>query len=159
MQVFSCGFPNIDYFLPVNSMDKTQVREWLTKYGRDRQWLAEQCRVRKDTVNQWFSHVGFPAQAESAIRALMEIDALRELNPEVEDETALIQFSSGEFERIERARRGLGYDTRPEMYRDAVIEFVENYEEAAAVKPGKVIQYGDPAATKADKVAEEGESR
>lgn len=153
---FLADSPIFGNLAEVNTLAKIQVRDWLLKNGRDRQWLAQHCGVKKDTVNQWFSHLGFPSAAVASIRALMKLDDLRDKKSEPDDETALIQFSAGEFERIERARLGLGYQSRPEMYRDAVLDYVTHYEENEDAKPAKIVRYDDKKPVKVNRVAEGG---
>lgn len=104
-------------------MTKDKIREWLAEHGRDREWLAKQCGVSKGTVDQWFAERGFSDAALAAIDKLMKLDELQA--SQAPDETGLIQFSTAEFEEIERARAAVGNPTRPQFYRDAILQYVE----------------------------------
>jgi hypothetical protein len=121
----------------MSNLDKVKITEWLKQHSRDREWLADQCGAEIGTVNSWFSTRGFSDAALATIDKLMQLDALRaKQSAPVEDETALIQFSAGEFERIERARLAVGSPERPVFYRDAIISYVDEVlvDERQAVK-------------------------
>lgn len=107
------------------TLTKDQISDWLKRAGRDRYWLGDKCGVSKGTVDQWF-YKGFSDAALATIRALMELD--EQAGQGGGNDTGLIQFSTGEFERIERARVAVGSPTRPEFYRDAIVEYVKEIE-------------------------------
>lgn len=107
----------------ISALNKEQISAWLVHLGKDRDWLAQMCGVSKGTVDQWFSR-GFSDQALATIGLLMQ----KEVRPI--DETALIAFNAGEFEKIDRARRGLGYSSRPPFYRDAILDYVQGWEKS-----------------------------
>ena len=112
------------------TLTKEMVTDWLKKHGRSRAWLAERTGCEVGTVHAWFSTRGLSPTAVAAIRVLMELDhASTSSASAVADETALIQFTSGEFERIEAARAAVGSPARPVFYRDAIIAYVEEIEE------------------------------
>lgn len=55
---------------------KQEIRAWLRKRDRNRQWLADACSVKLATVNDWFTQRGIiPDAKQSLIRQLMEADA------------------------------------------------------------------------------------
>ena len=109
------------------TLTKEMVTDWLKKHGRSRAWLAERTGCEVGTVHAWFSTRGLSPTAVAAIRVLMEMDELA--GGITTDETALIQFTSGEFERIEAARAAVGSPARPVFYRDAIIAYVGEIEE------------------------------
>ena len=39
---------------------KDEVKSWLRKNGKDRDWLAEKLNTKKSVVDSWFSTRGFP---------------------------------------------------------------------------------------------------
>lgn len=104
-------------------LTKNQIRDWLLEKKRDREWLATQCGVSKGTVDQWFAERGFSESALATIDKLMQIDKLAAHQPA--DETGLIQFTTAEFERLEKARVAVGAPPRPQFYRDAILQYVE----------------------------------
>jgi hypothetical protein len=107
----------------VNELTKDQIRAWLALHKRDRKWLADQMNVSPGTVDQWFAERGFSDSALATIKLLMDRDLETPSN-----DTGLIQFTTDEFERIERARQRLGYTERPPFYRDAILKQVESIE-------------------------------
>ena len=108
------------------SLTNAQVTDWLKKHGRSRAWLAERTGCEVGTVHAWFSTRGLSPTAVAAIRVLMEMDELA--GGITTDETTLIQFTSGEFERIEAARAAVGSPARPVFYREAIIAYVDEIE-------------------------------
>lgn len=115
----------------IPALNKEQISAWLVQQGKDRDWLSRMCGVSKGTVDQWFSR-GFSDQALATIDLLMQ----KEVRPI--DETALIAFNAGEFEKIDRARRGLGYSSRPPFYRDAILDYVQTWEKSQG---GGILQF------------------
>lgn len=107
----------------MRKIDKVKVTEWLKRHGRDREWLAAQCNAEIGTVHSWFSTRGFSDAALATIDKLMKLDELQA--SQATDETGLIQFTTAEFEEIERARAAVGNPTRPQFYRDAILQYVE----------------------------------
>ena len=110
-------------------VERTAISARLKKLGRDRAWLAQELHVSEGVVNQWLSARGtFPKHRYVAVTMLLD----REENPvRIGDpEGNLISFTIEEFERIEATRQSLHYDTRPQLYRDAIIAFVEADEAA-----------------------------
>lgn len=107
----------------MRKIDKVLVTDWLKKHGRDREWLALQCNAEIGTVNSWFSTRGFSDSALATIDKLMQLDELASKQPA--DETGLIQFTTAEFERLEKARVAVGAPPRPQFYRDAILQYVE----------------------------------
>lgn len=106
-------------------LTKDQIDAWLKRHSRDRQWLAEKLAVSKGTVDQWFSK-GFSESALAGIRLLKQLDT-----PSASDDTALIQFTTAEFEAIEHARRLVGMPERPKFYRDAILYYVDDLQSLA----------------------------
>lgn len=112
----------------MSALTKTQIQDWLTaKAGGSRDWLAVKLGVSKGTVDQWFSR-GFSDSALASIAMAMELDRAVSTPGAASDESALIQFTAGEFERIEAARAAVGSPARPVFYRDAIIAYVEDIE-------------------------------
>lgn len=129
-----------------------EIEAWLKRHDRDRVWLAGKLPAAKGTVDNFFSK-GFSNWALTTIKLLMERDAAQ---TDPVNDTGLVQFTVEEFERIEKARVAACYETRPPFYHDAIIRRVAEIEsEMNIIK--LPVRYGDPEATKAGKVAEEGE--
>lgn len=101
-------------------LTKRGIIQWLRSHNRDRTWLAAQCGVSDGTVNNWFSR-GLSNAALATIAALMKLD-----RKSSQDESSLVKFSTGEFERIETARSLVGNPPRPVFHRNAIIKFVDD---------------------------------
>jgi len=115
----------------MSALTKIEIQTWLSaRHDGSREWLAGKLGVSKGTVDQWFSR-GFSDSALASIAMVMELDqaAASSIGASSSDETALIQFTSGEFERIEAARAAVGSPARPVFYRDAIIAYVDGIEE------------------------------
>jgi len=110
-------------------VERTAISARLKALGRDRAWLAEELHVSEGVVNQWLSAKGtFPRDRHVAVTLLLD----REEHPvRIGDpEGNLLAFTIEEFERIEATRLALHYETRPALYRDAILAFVEQEESA-----------------------------
>lgn len=94
-----------------------EIRDWLDRINRDRFWYAEQVGATKGTVDSWFSTRGFPKWALLHTAKLM-----REASPA--GELGKLNFTTTEFDSIEKARHRAGYLSRKEFYRDAILEKV-----------------------------------
>lgn len=58
------------------SPTKSEIKTWLKRTGRNREWLGEQCGAKKSTVNNWLStEIEVPAKALLIIEGLMRADA------------------------------------------------------------------------------------
>jgi hypothetical protein len=129
---------------------KDEIAAWLKSHNRSREWLAEATGKSLGTIHNWFSNRSIPDDARATIALLMERDLQEResaLNAPVDD-TGLITFSTSEFERIERARAAVGSPTRPQFYREAIIQYVEDVEagEAVALAAEGMERAGDGAA-------------
>lgn len=49
-----------------------EIKAWLDRIRRDREWLANELNSSKLTVDSWFSKRGFPAAKLAAIAQLMD---------------------------------------------------------------------------------------
>jgi hypothetical protein len=79
-------------------MNPKDLAEWLKKYHHgDRDWLAEQCGVRKSTVNSWFSNRPIPKHAQVILRQLMMAD---EMTSDTMSNVLSLSFSRQEFDAI-----------------------------------------------------------
>lgn len=109
---------------PDAALTKTEIAEWLKASGTDREWLADQLKVSLSIVHQWMAPKGtIPEDRLVSIRRLMAQEAETTLIGDPEGN--LVSFTLDEFERIEATRQRLHYDTRPPMYRDAILAFIE----------------------------------
>lgn len=53
-------------------MQKTKVKTWLKAIGKNREWLAEQCKTGKRIVDSWLSTSrDIPSHAQAMISLLM----------------------------------------------------------------------------------------
>ena len=118
----------------------TEIRAWLERIQRDRQWLGDTVGATKLTVHSWFSTKGFPVWALKSIQRLMED---QNLGPSLSEVT----FTAGEFESIEKAREAACYTNRRAFYRDAILEKVRRELENTSEPPANI--------TPMPKVAEE----
>lgn len=119
-------------------VERSAISARLKGLGRDRAWLAQELHVSEGVVNQWLSARGnFPQDRHVAVKMLLD----KAENPvRIGDpEGNLISFTIEEFERIEATRQMLHYETRPALYRDAILAFVEQDEEAQREQAGKVV--------------------
>jgi len=121
-------------------MDKEEIKDWLSKTGKDRTWLADQIGCTPGTLNQWFSKLGFPEWACKSLQRLM--------NPTGGSSTALeVSFTASEFERIEAARKLLGLPSRKDYYETAISEFTSDIldrEAAANIQATPITAAGRP---------------
>jgi hypothetical protein len=108
---------------------KDELAAWLKKHGRSREWLAEATGKSVGTIHNWFSNRSIPEDAKTTISLLMERDMQAAADALPPDDSGLITFTTSEFERIERARAAVGNPSRPDFYRDAIIQFVDDIEE------------------------------
>ena len=110
---------------------KKETKDRLAALGKDRAWLASQLEMTEGVINQWLAPKGyFPKDRQIAVKMLLD----REEHPvRIGDpEGNLLAFTIAEFERIEATRQALHYETRPALYRDAILAFVEQEESAQA---------------------------
>lgn len=129
---------------------KDEIATWLKAKGKDREWLAGELDVSKSTIDGWFSVRNLPKRALIGIRRLM---AQETETPLIGDpEGNLVSFTLDEFERIEATRQRLHYESRPPMYRDAILAFLE----ADEATQSKITTMPTPAASAGtlDKAAE-----
>lgn len=125
-----------------SALAKTEISDWLKSSGRDREWLATQLKVSLSIVNQWLAPKGsIPEDRLASIRQIME----RESAPPLigDPEGNLLSFTIEEFEKIEETRRRLHYETRPALYRDAILAYVEAEDAPSA----KVVPFDQAAET------------
>ena len=133
------------------TITKPEITDWLKAIGKDRDWLASQLIVSLSIVNQWLAPKGvIPKDRLLSIEQLMA----REANPSLigDPEGNLVSFTLDEFERIEATRQRLHYESRPPMYRDAILAFLE----ADEATQSKITTMPTPAASAGtlDKAAE-----
>lgn len=107
---------------------KTEISAWLRQSGKDREWLASELKVSLSIVNQWLAPKGIiPDDRLVSIAQLMERDTVTFLG---DPEGNLVSFTLEEFERIEATRLRLHYESRPPMYSDAILAYIEADEAA-----------------------------
>lgn len=119
-------------------VERSAISARLKALGKDRAWLAQELHVSEGVVNQWLSARGnFPQDRHVAVKLLLD----KAENPVGigDPDGNLISFTIEEFERIEATRQSLHYDTRPALYRDAIIAFVEADEATQAAQAAKVL--------------------
>lgn len=71
--------------------NKEDIRQWLKSEKKDRQWLAEQCYVKKSAVDKWFEKgKDIPPAKVALIKQLMDKPIVRDfVNPPGLPETEL----------------------------------------------------------------------
>lgn len=110
----------------VPNLSKQDIKDWLAKIGKDREWLAALCGVKFDTINKWFSvSREFPAYALLIIGQKMKDHGLSQAA-----DLSQVQFTLVEWETIDHARELAGYSNRRDFYRDALAEKAERIIEA-----------------------------
>lgn len=94
-------------------MKQEEVKTWLKKHNRSRAWLAQQCDSAVQTVNNWLStERGLPNKAILIIEKLMEADRIRGLQGAEVKQVLTLEFSSDDFDAIERAAHRNGQKIR-----------------------------------------------
>ncbi len=119
-----CKIPECSAMNVPDAVAKNELAEWLKRLGKSREWLATTLHVSEGVVNQWLSPRGvFPLDRQVAVKMLLQ----REENaPLIGDpEGNLLAFTIEEFEKIEETRQRLHYETRPALYRDAILAYIE----------------------------------
>jgi hypothetical protein len=116
---------------------KDELAAWLKSHNRSREWLAEATGKSLGTIHNWFSNRSIPEDARTTIALLMERDLQATPESSGVDETGLITFTTAEFERIERARLAVGNPPRPEFYRNAIIQYLDDQEELDEIQEAK----------------------
>lgn len=112
-----------------STIAKTEITAWLKAIGQDREWLAAQLKVSLSIVHQWLAPKGsIPDDRLTSIRHLMVREDTANLIGDPEGN--LVSFTLAEFERIEATRQRLHYESRPPMYRDAILAYIEADEAA-----------------------------
>lgn len=77
---------------------KEEIKNWLKSLGKDREWLAEQCKTGKRAVDKWFEKNGtMPAKAILIIQRLMSGEGQEEGRDFQRVETITLQFSKTEW--------------------------------------------------------------
>lgn len=73
------------------STTKEEIKQWLKNERKDRQWLAEQCCVKKSAVDKWFEKgKDIPPAKIALIKQLMDKPVIRDFgNPPGLPETEL----------------------------------------------------------------------
>lgn len=84
------------------------VNDWMDAHHRDRDWLAEKCKVGVRAVGNWLNKKGearpIPAEHQITIAALMrEDEAASQLKP---PHNLVLEFTDSEYSPIERAALG-----------------------------------------------------
>lgn len=128
---------------------KFEINERLAALGKDRAWLAGALVVSLSTLNQWLAPKGYlPEDRLVAMRLQL---ASAENPVRIGDpEGNLLAFTIEEFEQIEATRQRLHYETRPALYRDAVLAFIEAESEGVEpVRPANVVPLDKAAETPA----------
>lgn len=76
--------------------EKEKFKQWLSSKKNGRQWLADQCGVKKPTVEGWCSNREIPGPSRVIIETLMQADLLPKSHvtvPFTGEEFALIQHA------------------------------------------------------------------
>lgn len=109
--------------------EKEEVKSWLKKIGKDRDWLAEKCFVKKKSVDDWFRNgKKLPKAKLALIRGIMTEIELKEREKETLIENAKnsiknisLVFTEEEWDMIEYCANKR--KTTPERYcADVIIE-------------------------------------
>lgn len=96
--MFSCSFKLMQSAL------KERIKQWLRAQLRSRSWLAEQCGVKKRTVDNWLSSPqAIPAKALRIIERLMSSDADKPDASGVPDNLLILSVNQERFTAYNRA--------------------------------------------------------
>jgi hypothetical protein len=69
--IFATKSLQIDnFFLSYGLMNLQELRNWLKSNGKNRQWLADRCKVSIHTVNGWFGGKPISGSAQAIIGTL-----------------------------------------------------------------------------------------
>ena len=121
---------------------KDEIKIWLKQSGHDRNWLAEQCGVKKNTVNNWLStSIDLPAKSLRIIESMMKADAekLDTLQPSLSH--IVIRVNSDDFDAWSRAALAKG-----QILTDWVIESIREAYNASTQDSVKTTTYPQPPA-------------
>lgn len=76
---------------------KKEIKDWLKKIGKDREWLAEKCAVEKSSVNGWFAaRRSIPKTALAFIRTLMNDHESKQIDTSSVTKKELLSLPSPE---------------------------------------------------------------
>lgn len=108
---------------------KEEIKKWLRTIGKDRFWLAEQCKVDKRTVDSWLStNKGVGSQALLKIQQLMGEDAQEEKRGFQRVETITLQFSKAEWAIIQEYQKLNPGKSVQELAEEFVLRMTEGME-------------------------------
>lgn len=77
---------------------RTNLKAWLKAIGKNREWLAEQCGVKKRTVDSWFSWGTVTEQTERHLKLLMQQYPAKE-TPVIEENSLVLTVDATTFDR------------------------------------------------------------
>lgn len=94
-------------------MQKTEVKTWLKAIGKNREWLAEQCKTGKRIVDSWLSTSrDIPSHAQAMISLLMDqypaADNALEVPPSVADNAITLTVDDATFDAWNKAATAEG---------------------------------------------------
>lgn len=79
---------------------RSDLKAWLKTIGKNREWLAEQCGVKKRTVDSWFSWGTITEQTEKHLKLLMNQYSEKDTPSPVSEENSLtLSVDSATFDR------------------------------------------------------------
>ncbi len=80
---------------------KEFVTLWLRRNGKNREWLAAQCKVSLGAVNQWLSERGvFPELSQKLVSLVIKVEELQQARPQTRMKTLTLQFTDNEWSVI-----------------------------------------------------------
>ena len=136
---------------------KKEIKEWLKNIGKDRFWLANQCRVEKVTIDKWLSSErDIPSKALLIIQNLMAekatVDSISD-----NSESSLIkslEFSEEEMKVVRQFQKNFPGIDLESYLRNKVIElcagldkqnkFLIEIDEPASLVAEDTDEYGKP---------------
>ncbi len=94
-------------------MQKTEVKTWLKAIGKNREWLAEQCKTGKRIVDSWLSTSrDIPSHAQAMIFLLMDqypaMNSTPETPPSAADNAITLTVDDATFDAWNKAATAEG---------------------------------------------------
>lgn len=109
-------------------MKKSKVDPWLNSIGKDRRWLARETGYTYEYVRNSLA----PKAAELSFRFAKAIEETCKEYTRAQIERQVVGpnwdsvlFTGSEAVKIDQAKRAAGYESLSDLYRDAVIKYVD----------------------------------
>ncbi|MEJ6723648.1 MAG: hypothetical protein QNK80_02885 [Akkermansiaceae bacterium] len=117
--------------LKKSELTKDEILSWLTRFIKDRTWLAEETGYKYDYVKNLLAPKANEPTRKFAMeceRAFLKEERRRNINVKKQGTTVwdLVMFSGREVTEINEGRRLGGYEKVEDLYHDAIIDFCDS---------------------------------